>query len=135
MTATSLYSSTALSAEGITFTKIDDNPLWVMILYAVKKKNNEYNKHAVAIIYDSYHSNKVVGHVPLYWSELANKVLKLQNHYSCVFVTGKRVNRGIVLGLEISVDYFFHGASRVTEWFKKSMKLLDKCTMLKWKYA
>ena len=96
-----------------------------------EKKNNEYNKHAVAIIYDSYHSNKVVGHVPLYWSELANKVLKLQNHYSCVFVTGKRVNRGLVLGLEIPVDYFFHGASRVTEWFKKSMKLLDKCTNVK----
>ena len=65
--------------------------------------------HAVAIIYDSFHSNKVVRHVPLYWSESANKFLKFPNHHIRAVVAGKRVNRGIGLGLEIPADYFFHG--------------------------
>ena len=74
-----------------------------------QEKDNEYHKHVVAIIYDSFHSNEVVGHVPLYWRELANKYLKFSNYHICVVVTGKRVNRGISLGLEIPVHYFFHG--------------------------
>ena len=49
-----------------------------------EEKDNEYDKHAVAIIYDSLHSKKVVGHIPLYWSELANKFLKFPNHHICV---------------------------------------------------
>ena len=90
-------------------------------LHCEEEKDNEYNKHAVAIIYDSFHSNKVVGHIPLYWSEFANKFLKFPSHHICVVVTGKNVNRGIDLGLEIPVDYFFHGDNRVTERFKKSI--------------
>ena len=69
--------------------------------------DNEYDKHGVAIIYDSFHFNKVVKHIPLYWSELANKFLKFSNHHIGVVVTGKRINRGIGLGLEIPVDYYF----------------------------
>ena len=34
-----------------------------------EEKDNEKDKHAVAIIYGSFRSNKVVGHVPLYWSK------------------------------------------------------------------
>ena len=71
MTA-SLFSSTAYSAEGITFIRTDGSPLWVMILCIVKKKeekDSKYDKHAVAIIYDSSHSNKVLGHVLVYWSK------------------------------------------------------------------
>ena len=43
-------------------------------------------------------------------------------------VTSKRVNRGIGLGLEIPVDYSFHGDNRVIQSFKKSLERLDKCT-------
>ena len=35
-------------------------------LHCEKEKDNEHEKHAVTIIYDSFHLNKVVGHVPLY---------------------------------------------------------------------
>ena len=34
-------------------------------LHCEEEKDNEYDKHAVAIIYDSFHSNNVVVHVPL----------------------------------------------------------------------
>ena len=68
-----------------------------------EEKYKEYGKHAVAIIDDSFHSNKLVGHVPL-CSESANKFLKFPNHHIFVVVTCKRVNKGISLGLEIPVD-------------------------------
>ena len=49
------YSSTAPSAEGITFIRTDGNPLWVMIfLHYEEEKGNEYDKHTVAINYDSF---------------------------------------------------------------------------------
>ena len=54
MTA-SPYSSTALSAEDITFLRTDGNPLLATILCIVKKTKAECEKHAVAIIYDSFH--------------------------------------------------------------------------------
>lgn len=65
-------------------------------------------------------------HVPLYWSELLKKFFEI-----CAAVTGKRVNRGIGLGLVIPVDYFSNGDNRVMEWFKKSTEKLDKCTGVK----
>ena len=69
--------------------------------------------------------------VPLYWSELANKFLEFPNHNIPVVVTGKRVSRVIGLGLEMPVDYFFHGDNRDIVWFKKSIERLDKCTDVK----
>ena len=78
-------------------------------LHFEEEKDNDYDKHAVAIIFDSFHSNKVVQHVPLYWSELVNKFLKFPNHHIRVDVSGRRVNGDIDLRLEIQVDYFFHG--------------------------
>ena len=43
---------------------------------------------------------------PLNWSEVAPKFLQPTNHYIRVEVTGKRVNHGVRLGLEVSVNYF-----------------------------
>ena len=82
------YSSTALSAEGITFIATDYNPLWVMIfLHCEEEKENEHDKHAVAIIYDSFHLNNVAGNFLLYWNELANKYLKFPNYRIRAVVT------------------------------------------------
>ena len=44
-------------------------------------------------------------------------VPKFPNHHIRVVVTGKRVNRGIGLGLEIPVDYVFHEDNQVVNWF------------------
>ena len=72
-----------------------------------------------------------MGHIPVYWSELADKFLNILNHHIRVVVTGKRVNRGIGLGLEMALDYFFDGDSRVIECFKKTIELFNKCTDVK----
>ena len=53
-----------------------------------REKENQYDKHAVAMIYDSFNLNRAVGHVSLYWSELVDNFLKFSIHYICVVVTG-----------------------------------------------
>ena len=50
---------------------------------------------------------KIAGYVPLSWSKMASKFLQITNYHICVEVTGKRVNHGVEVGLEISLDYFF----------------------------
>ena len=62
---TALYSSTALSVEGIMFIRKGGNPSSAIIDVGEEQKDKEYNEHTVATIYGSFHSNKVAGHVPL----------------------------------------------------------------------
>ena len=50
---------------------------------------------------------EIAGYVPLSWSKMASKFLQITNYHICVEVTGKRVNHGVEVGLEISLDYFF----------------------------
>ena len=90
-------------------------------LHFEEEKDNDYDKHAVAIIFDSFHSNKVVQHVPLCWSESANKFLKVLCHHIRVDVSGRRVNGDIDLGLEVQVD------------LKNPYTNLINAPMLKWK--
>ena len=91
------------------------------------EESNKHDKYTVAIVFNDCLLKKVVGHVPLYWSKLAFKFLQFQNHSIRVAVTGKRVNRGAGLGIEILVDYFFYGESRVVAWLKNSIEKLDRC--------
>ena len=91
------------------------------------EESNEHDKYAVAIVFDDCLLKKVAGHVPLYWSKLAFKFLQFRHHSICVAVTGKRLNRGAGLGLDISVDYFFYGDSRVIAWLKNSIEKLNRC--------
>ena len=117
--------------------KRDDNSLSRMILCIMKKKHthtqrvqqacsNCYNYYSNAIIYNSFYLNKVAGHVPLYWSELATN---FWNFCTIKFaLLRKRTKKGIGVGLEEPVDYFFYGDNQVIEWFKKSIEKLGKCT-------
>ena len=41
------------------------------------------------------------------------------------------MNKSTGLGLEIPVDYFYHGDIEVIERFKKSIEKLDKCADVK----
>ena len=50
---------------------------------------------------------KIVWYVPLSWSKMASRFLQITNYHICVEVTGKRVNHGVEMGLEISLNYFF----------------------------
>ena len=67
-----------------------------------------------------------VGHVSLSCSRFSFKLLHFPNHIIHVTVTGKRVNPGVDMGLEIPVDYFFYGDKRVVDWFKKFIDKLDQ---------
>ena len=58
-----------------------------------------------------------------------------EKHHIRVVVTGKRVNSDIGLGLEILVDHFFHGNSRVSKWFRKFIEKFEKRTDAKMKNA
>ena len=93
-------------------------------LICEQEQSNEHDKYAVAIVFDDCLLKKVVGHVPLYWSKLAFKFPQFQNHSIRVATTGKRVNRGADLGLEIPADYFFD--SRVIAWLNNSIEKLDR---------
>ena len=66
-----------------------------------QEERNVYDENAVIVIFDGCISKKIVGHVPFNWSKLASMFLKVPN--SCIrgTVTGKRVNRGSGLRLEI----------------------------------
>ena len=79
----------------------------------------------VVIIWDECVSKKIVGHVSLDWSKAASKFLQLTNHHIRVEVTGKRLNRGVGLGLEIPCKLFFYGDARVITWVKNSLEKLD----------
>ena len=94
-------------------------------LMCKKEDTNDHDQNAVAIVFDNLISKKVVGHVPLYWSELAAKFLRFPNHKINVTVTDKRCNRGAGLGLEVPVDYMFYGDVRVLEWLKKNIEKKD----------
>ena len=85
-----------------------------------------YDENAVAVILDDCISKKIVGHVPFNWSKLASMFLKVPNSCIRATVTGKRVNRGAGLGLEIPMDYTFYGDARVVLWLEKAFKKITE---------
>ena len=93
-------------SRGTMFTKTCGFPSLVMTCYLDNEDNIENDKNAVAIVWDDCTSKKAVGHIPLKWSKVAFKFLQFTNNHLCVKVTGKGVNRGVGLGLEILVNYF-----------------------------
>ena len=78
-------------------------------LICEREDNNEHDEHAVAVMYHDSISWKVVGHVPLHLSQVMSNFLRFPNCSIRVTITGKRVNRGVGLGLEIPVHYIFYG--------------------------
>ena len=78
------------------FTKTCRFPLLAM---TPLNEKNIMNTHCV--------SKKIVGHVPLNWSKVASKFLQFTNNLIHIEVTGKGVNRGVGLGLEIHENYSF----------------------------
>ena len=64
----------------------------------------------------------LVGHVPQNWSKVLSKFSQFTNHHVGLEVTGKKINHGVVLGLEISINCFFYGDARVTTWMKRAWR-------------
>ena len=77
------------------------NPVDGAVLVCTRETDNPHDNYAVSIIRNSY----VVGHVPLGLSKTFSNFLSLPVSTMLCIVTGKRLNRGAGLGLEISVMY------------------------------
>ena len=77
------------------------NPVDGEVLVRTRQTDNPHDNYAVSIIRNSY----VVGHVPLSLSKTFSNFLSLPASTMLCMVTGKKLNRGAGLGLEISVMY------------------------------
>ena len=72
---------------------------------AVKEINIAFTT-PIPILIENAFSTFNFQNAPLNWSEVGFKFLQPANHHIRSEVTGKRVNRGVRLRLEISVNYF-----------------------------
>lgn len=72
-------------------------------LNCVREPLNEKDKNAVAVMRD----DKVVGHVPLFYSRCVGQFLEISSIAVTCTVTGERVNRGGGYGLEVPCQYSF----------------------------
>ena len=63
----------------------------------------------------------VVGHVPLGLSKTFSNFLSLPVSTMLCIVTGKRLNRGAGLGLEILVMYQVRGHEKTLQWLEKTI--------------
>ena len=81
------------------------NPVDGEVLVCTRETDNPHDNYAVSIICNSY----VVGHVPLGLRKTFSDFLSLPASTMLCIVTGKILNRGAGLGLEIPVMYQARG--------------------------
>ena len=93
------------------------NPVDGAVLVCTRETDNPHDNYAVSIIRNSY----VVGHVPLGLSKTFSNFLSLPASTMLCIVTGKRLNRGAGLGLEILVMYQARGHEKALQWLEKTI--------------
>ena len=93
------------------------NPVDGAVLVCTRETDNPHDNYAVSIIRNSY----VVGHVPLGLSKTFSNFLSLPVSTMLCIVTGKRLNRGAGLGLEILVMYQARGHEKALQWLEKTI--------------
>ena len=93
------------------------NPVNGAVLVCTRETDNPHDNYAVSIIRNSY----VVGHVPLGLSKTFSNFLSLPVSTMLCIVTGKRLNRGAGLGLEILVMYQARGHEKALQWLEKTI--------------
>ena len=93
------------------------NPVDGAVLVWTRETDNPHDNYALSIIRNSY----VVGHVPLGLSKTFSNFLSLPASTMLCIVTGKRLNRGAGLGLEILVMYQARGHEKALQWLEKTI--------------
>ena len=93
------------------------NPVDGAVLVCTRETDNPHDNYAVSIIRNSY----VVGHVPLGLSKTFSNFLSLPVSTMLCIVTGKRLNRGTGLGVEILVMYQARGHEKALQWLEKTI--------------
>ena len=81
------------------------NPVDGEVLVCTRESDNPHDNYVVSIICNSY----VVGHVPPGLSKTFSNFLSLPTSAILCIVTGKRLNRGVGLELELPVMYQARG--------------------------
>ena len=81
------------------------NPVDGEVLVCMRETDNPYDNYAVSVIRNSY----VVCYVPMGLGKTFSNFLSLPESTMLCIVTGKRLNRGAGLGLEIPVMYQARG--------------------------
>ena len=87
---------------------------------------NDHDVNAIAVLRDNMINRRVVGHVPLIYSEVFRKFLSLPGHKVRCRVTGKHVNRGLGLGLEIPAENIFMGNVKAIRWLFSKIEKMEK---------
>ena len=93
------------------------NPVDGEVLVYTQETDNSHDNYAVSIIRNSY----VVGHVSLGLSKTFSNFLSLPASTILCIVTGKRLNCGAGLGLEIPVMYQVRGHEKALQWLQKTI--------------
>ena len=93
------------------------NPVDGAVLVCTQETDNAHDNYAVSIIFNSY----VVCHVPLVLSNTFSNFLSLPVSTMLCIVTGKRLNRGAGLGLEIMVMYQARVHEKALQWLEKTI--------------
>ena len=93
------------------------NPVDGEVLAYTRETDNPDDNYAVSIIRNSY----VVDHVLLALSKTFSNFLSLPVSTMLCIVTGKILNRGAGLGLEIPVMYQARGHEKALQWLEKTI--------------
>ena len=93
------------------------NPVDGEVLVCTRETDSPHDSYAVSIICNWY----VVGRVPLGLSKTFSNVLFLPASTMLCIATGKRLNRGAGLGLEIPVMYQARGHEKAIQWLEKTI--------------
>ena len=87
-------------------------------LYLEHEDGNEYDKNAVAVIFDG----KTCGHILKNLSKTFKRFLTLPNCTIKCTVIGKRVNYGAGYGLDIPVNFKFLGQAKAIQSAENAVK-------------
>ena len=93
------------------------NPVDGAVLVCTRETEDPHDNYAVCIIRNSY----VVDHVPLGLSKTFSNSLSLPVSTMLCIVTGKIINRGAGLGLQILVMYQARGHEKALQWLEKTI--------------
>ena len=93
------------------------NPVDGAVLVCTRETEDPHDNYAVCIIRNSY----VVDHVPLGLSKTFSNFLSLPVSTMLCIVTGKIINRGAGLGLQILVMYQARGHEKALQWLEKTI--------------
>ena len=94
------------------------------VLRCFREPDNTEDKEAVAVKKEPHLD--VLGHLPSYFNKFVFRFLRRSTNSACLTVTGKPVNRGAGLGMEVPCIYEFRGDSFSINWLRSKIETKKK---------